>query len=132
MPDSKKESLSVRDHCTIVKPVDGKGILGSFIRTLDKTSYKDQKQLPNPTMIDSLCNKYKIVVFTAYLLPDAKKGVLDSWYPSVYFHAVPYNRIVWKVYGAEAFIDLNIGQKLVYFLGNRIWCKVTKSEFEEI
>ena len=59
-------------HCWDIMVIPKDNVLYKFISYLDQTEYEDQKQLPNPTVIDTVCKKFdfkmgKTVVFTAYL-----------------------------------------------------------------
>lgn len=77
LDEQKKASIGdtrlITNHCKNLTVIQENGILSSFIEYLDKTKYADQKQLPNPTVIDSpgstgLANNFKMtIVFTAFM-----------------------------------------------------------------
>ena len=78
-------------------PIATNSVLHTFINELDKTPFDQQKQLPNPTMIDSILvdgvveQEGKTIVFTAYLYEDLDPeieavNVHPCWYPTVYFY----------------------------------------------
>jgi len=63
----------ITNHCKNISTIR-RGILASHINYLNKTEFVDQKQLPNPTAINSpgitgemSCSSDLIIVFTAFL-----------------------------------------------------------------
>ena len=37
---------------------------------------------------------------------DTKSYVSDCWYPTIYFYDLTLNKVVWEIFGAEVFIDI--------------------------
>ena len=64
-------------HCRRSHTIEPDNILGYYINLLDGTPYKDQRQMPNPTVIETVGSyvneqlpyiyRPRTVVFTAYL-----------------------------------------------------------------
>ena len=78
----------------------------------------------------------KTIVFTAYLYEESygdkgKTEVTDCWYPTVFFHDLEQNKIFWRVFGAEVFIQMTKNNK-VFILSNRIWKKIDKKVYDEL
>ena len=44
----------MNQHCSSIKRISDSSVLYRFIDELDDTDFKNQKQLPNPTMIDTV------------------------------------------------------------------------------
>ena len=57
--------------------------------------------------------------------------VTDCWYPTVFFHDLEQNRIFWRVFGAEVFIQMTKNNK-AFILSNRIWKKIDKKTYDEL
>ena len=104
--------------------------------------------MPNPTIIDTVMddsygNKIgevgKTIVFTAYLMQnfvssqheEAVCKLVDEpcWYPTIFFHDFDQQRIVWEIFGAEQFVDIDSHNK-VSVLTNEIWTRLSKDEYE--
>ena len=41
-------------HCTSIRKISRDSVLHRFIKTLNNKTFKEQEQLPNPTMIDTV------------------------------------------------------------------------------
>ena len=54
----------------------------------------------------------------------------DSWYPTIYFYDIESNQVVWEIFGAEQFININ--KDGVTLLTNEIWNKLTGEKYKEL
>ena len=94
---------------------------------------------PNPTMI-KLADDRKYIVFTAMKRQARSSGEIDDendqsneirpiHYPTIFFHSLEQNAIVWEIFGGEIFIDVVPNEDPekpfdVYYLTNEIWQEV--------
>ena len=67
------EMRNIFDHCKEIYTIKQGSLLAAQIDNMHEVSYKDQKQLPNPVLIEALANPTdtyltKYIVFTAFLL----------------------------------------------------------------
>ena len=118
-------------------------VLGKFIQAMQETDYEKQKQLPNPTVIESnellpRDHGKKAVVFTAYLKEqfihseweqhkddeEMSNEVSECWYPSVFFFDLDEKRTLWEVFGCDQFIK--VFKKKSYVLTNEFWQRITE------
>ena len=84
-------------YCHKFYTIRENSVLQKFIGVMHRTAYEDQKQMPNPTVIDS-----DVIVFTAYLkeqysskhwtLGLSANEVEDNWYPTIFFYDLPSKR----------------------------------------
>ena len=42
-----------------------------------------------------------------------ENAVEDNWYPSIFFHCLNKNRVVWEIFGAEVFIDVDKNENII-------------------
>lgn len=77
----------------------------------DKVSneYSEQDDLDQPDFGDNAEDRIKVE---------------GSYYPTVFFHDLDKQRIVWEIFGAEMFININ--KNKVCVLTSEIWTDQTK------
>lgn len=56
-------------------------------------------------------------------------AVTECWYPTIFFHDLVENRIVWEIFGAEQFISVDSSKK-VTVLTNEIWTEIKHDDYE--
>ena len=92
--------------------------------------------MPNPTLLTSW---QPLVVFTAWYLQDFSsyevipQGAVNShrkcWYPSIFFYCLREQKVIWEIYGAEAYLGSS-PTKEVYYISNEIWSSITEDEMK--
>lgn len=56
--------------------------------------------------------------------------VSQSWYPTIFFHDLNRNQVVWEVFGAEQFIDIDKYRR-VRVLTCEIWTEISREQYDE-
>lgn len=66
----------------------------------------------------------------ANLDASVENKVVDSWYPTIFFYDLTKNRVVWEIFGAEVFIEIDMFKK-VKVLTNEIWIELNKEQYNQ-
>ena len=53
------------------------------------------------------------------------------WYPSIFFYCLEKLKVVWEIYGAEAYLGSS-PQREVYYISNDIWSSMTEDQVEDV
>ena len=142
-------SRNLENHCKLTERIRKHSILAKFLSDLNDEDYDKQKQLNNPTIIDTVTDNGqgnvtpgktgKTIVFTAYLMQNfvscqhegnvVKIEDEPCWYPTIFFHDLDQQKIVWEIFGAEQFIHIDKNNK-VSVLTNEIWTVLDKEAYE--
>ena len=137
-------------YCSNFTVIKKESVLQKFLLRMNESLYKDQEQLPNPTVIDAKdlmksSTEGKIIVFTAYLLEERPSSnwwsdilgenhqlnpVHHSFYPTVFFYSLNEKRTVWEIFGSQLFIKISDSAETVFTLTNELWSKVSGEELE--
>ena len=114
--------------------------------SMHTTELKDQKQLPNPTLINAFgkapsddYSSNKLVVFTAFKREQfssqeecaSKNSFSDSWFPTIFFYDLKNDKVDWEIFGAELFINID-GRHKVTVLTNEIYTEIGAKEYQQI
>ena len=135
------------NHCHKFSEIRQDSVLEKFLQQIDETGYNEQKQLPYPTVIESIENvpantSGKTVVFTAYLqekfsskerqesqiCDDKENEVTKNWYPTIFFYDLDKNQVVWEIFGSDLFIKIT-KQNTVFVFTNEFWQKINEKDY---
>ena len=114
-----------------------------YVDYLHETKFEDQKQLPNPTIIDRVRTSHydlpggKTLVFTAYMaerfMSKESEDIEDNpvepcWYPTIFFYDLRKDKVVWEIFGAELFIQIDKKLKVTVLI-NEVWKESTEDKY---
>lgn len=104
------DSRYISEHCRSFHTISEGSVLDKIVHYLNDTPIGEQKQLPNPTIINPVNGGGKMVVFTAYMQEQfmskdewdgSDNKVSDCWYPTIFFYDIFSNKTRWEIFGAE-------------------------------
>ena len=53
------------------------------------------------------------------------------WYPSIFFYCLEKLKVIWEIYGAEAYLGSS-PNKEVYYISNEIWSSTTEDDAKNL